>query len=393
MPASAAIATLAQMPAYFHPRLQETRRVAGNRLRRLARQWPQTLFHLVAGGALLALVGYGVLHIDGDRIGLVLRLLAEQPLMVGVAFAAFGFAMCRNATLDLLQELHLGWWGAAPVPPAATRRSLHLHALLQTALGNLIVFLVLAGVVALSRHDASWFLPLLTAASVGFWLGSGLGYLVVRRIGGQRRDKLVQQHVSTPLVKLAVLDHPQLPHLADWQRRETLRRWRSGGRNWQFLLLGLLFPTGLLPWQMIGLLLLCIALIWYGLALRSSEDVMVRATRLFAALPLPFPRFAAGTLRYPLFAWICASLLGVAGLLLQSAKPVIALAFAVALGLGSLLSLCLSWRYRHRPGAARIRATAEVLILLLVAYQLPPLAPLLALALAARHYLVARSLA
>ena len=156
----------------------------------------------------------------------------------------------------------------------------------------------------------------------------------------------MQQQVSTPLVKLAVLDHPRLPHLADWQRRETLRRWRSGGRNWQFLLLGLLFPTGLLPWQMIGLLLLCIALIWYGLALRSSEDVMVRATRLFAALPLPFPRFAAGTLRYPLFAWICASLLGAAGLLLQSAKPAIALAFAAALGLGSLLSLCLSWRTR-----------------------------------------------
>ncbi|WP_257386900.1 hypothetical protein [Tahibacter caeni] len=381
------------MPAYFHPRLQESRRVAANRLRRLARQWPQTVFHLVAGAALLALVGVGVLHVDGDRIGLVLRLLAEQPAFIGLAFAVFGFAMCRNATLDLLQELHLGWWGAAPVPPEATRRSLHLHALLQTALGNLIVFLVLACVVALSRHPATWFLPLLAAASVGFWLGSGAGYLVVRRIGRQRRDKLVQQHVSTPLVKLAALDHARLPHLADWQRRETLRRWRSGGRNWQFLLLGLLFPTGMLPWQAIGLLLLCVALIWYGLALRSSEDVMVRATQLFAALPLPFPRFAAGTLRYPLFAWLCASLLGAAGLLLQSAKLVVVLGYAAAIGLGSLLSLCLSWRYRHRPGVARVRATAEVLLVALIAYQLPPFAPLLALGLAARHYLVARSLA
>jgi hypothetical protein len=381
------------MPAYFHPRLQESRRVAENRLRRLLRLWPQTLFHLCAAAALLALVGVGVARIDGDRIGLVLRLLAAQPLVVAIAFAAFGFAMCRSATLALLTELKLGWWGAAPVPEAATRRSLHLNAVLLTLFGNVVILLVLVGIVLLSRRSTPWFVPLLAAASIGFWLGSGAGYLAVRRLGALRRGRIAQQHSSAALLPLPALDHPQLRHLPDWQRRETVRRWRSGGRNWQFLAFGLLIPMGMPLLPLAGLLLLGAAMIWYGLALRASEDAMVRATRLFAALPLPFPRFAAGTLRYPLFAWLCASTLGATGLLLQSAKPFVAIAFVIAIGIGGLISLCLSWRYRHRPPLARARASAEVTLLLLLAYQLPFLAPPLALALAARHYVVARSLA
>ena len=393
MPTAAAIATLAQMPAYFHPRLQESRRVAENRLRRLLRLWPQTLFHLCAAAALLALVGAGVARIDGDRIGLVLRLLAAQPLVVAIAFAAFGFAMCRSATLALLTELKLGWWGAAPVPEAATRRSLHLNAVLLTLFGNVVILLVLVGIVLLSRRSTPWFAPLLAAASIGFWLGSGAGYLAVRRLGALRRGRIAQQHSSAALLPLPALDHPQLRHLPDWQRRETVRRWRSGGRNWQFLAFGLLIPMGMPLLPLAGLLLLGAAMIWYGLALRASEDAMVRATQLFAALPLPFTRFAAGTLRYPLFAWLCASTLGAAGLLLQSAKPFVAIAFVIAIGIGGLISLCLSWRYRHRPHLARVRASAEVALLLLLAYQLPFLAPPLALALAARHYFVARSFA
>lgn len=379
------------MAAYFHPRLRETRLVAANRLHRLLRLWPQTVFHLLAASALLLLVGAGIGRIDGDRIGLVLRLLAAQPLVVAVAFAAFGFAMCRSATLALLTELRLGWWGAAPVAEAATRRSLHLNAIVLTVFGNLIILLVLAGIVWLSRRSTPWFVPLLSAASIGFWLGSGLGYLAVRRLGQHRQARVAQQHSSAALVPLPLLDHPQLRHLPDWQRRETVRRWRSGGRSWQFLALGLLVPMGMPLLPLAGLLLLGIALIWYGLALRASEDTIVRATQLFAALPLPFPRFAAGTLRYPLFAWVCASALGAAGLLLQSAKPWVALAFVATLALGSLLSLCLSWRYRHRPHLARVRASTEVVLLLLLAYQFPPIAPPLALALAARHYIVARS--
>lgn len=393
MPAASRIATLAPMSAYFHPRLQESRRVAGNRLRRLLRLWPQTVFHIGAGAALLALVGAGVARIDGDRIGLVLRLLAEQPLVVAIAFAAFGFAMCRSATLALLTELKLGWWGAAPVPEVATRRSLHLNAILLTLFGNGVIVLVLAGIVLLSRRSTPWFVPLFCAASIGFWLGSGVGYLAVRRLGTRRRGKVAQQHSSAALLPLPGLDHPQLRHLPDWQRRETVRRWRSGGRNWQFLAFGLLIPMGMPLLPLAGLLLLGAALIWYGLALRASEDTMVRATHLFAALPVAFPHFAAGTLRYPLFAWACASLLGAAGLLLQSAKPPVAVAFVVAIGASGLISLCLSWRYRHRPHLARVRASAEVSLLLLLAYQLPFLAPPLALGLAARHYFVARSLA
>lgn len=380
------------MNAYFHPRLQETRRVALNRLQRLLRDWPQTLFHAVGYALLLGLIGAGLARLDGDRIGLVLRLLAAQPLVVVLAFGAFGFAMSRSATRELMRELREGWWGAMPVPAVATQRSLRLNALLLTLFGNLVVLLVLLGIVALSRRPTPWFWPLFAAAAAALSGGGLLGYLVARRpLQGARRQR-EQSHSSAALLRLPGLDHAQLRHLPDWQRRETVRRWRSGGRSWQFLAFGLLVPMGMPLLPLLGLLLLGAALIWYGLALRASENAIVRATQLLAALPLPFPRFAAATLRYPLFACACASLLGAAGLLLQSARPLVALLFVLALALGSTLSLCLTWRYRHRPALARVRAPAETLLLLLFAYQFPPLAPPLAIALALRHYRVARSI-
>ncbi len=227
-------------------------------------------------------------------------------LVIALAFAAFGFAMSRSATIALLGEVRYGWWGAMPVPEAATRRGLHLNAILLTVFGNLVILFVLVGIVLLSRRSTPWFMPLAMASGVGFWLGSGAGYSSYAGLGTLKRGKIVQQHSSAALLPLRALDHPQLRHLPDWQRRETVRRWRSGGRNWQFLAFGLLVPMGMPLLPLLGLLLLGVALIWYGLALRASEDLLVRATRLFAALPLPFPRFARrARLRCPLFAWAC----------------------------------------------------------------------------------------
>lgn len=391
MPLRAAATTLAQMPSLFHPRLLESRRVAGNRLRLALRHWPQTLFHLAGAGVLLALVSAGVGRIDGDRIGLVLRLLSSQPLLLGLAFAGFGMAMVRSSTLTLAEELRTGWWGAMPVPATATRRSLQLNALLLTVFGNAVVLGVLLLVVWLSRRDTSWFTPVALSASIALWLGALLGY-----VGARRRERLppsakAQEHSSAAFVRLDKLDHPHLHNLPDWQRRETARRWRAGGRRWQLGGLALLIPAAMPAASLAGLSLLGIALIWYGLALRASEDSIVAADRFTAALPLPFARFAAATLRYPLFAWGSTALLCVIGLLLQSAGLVLALIVVLALGLGSLLSLSLTWRYRKRPWLARTRAVTETCLLLLLAYQLPPLAPVAALALIARHYYVARS--
>jgi hypothetical protein len=380
------------MPSFFHPHLQQGRQVAANRLRNLATHWPQTLFHAAGAALVLAIVAAGVGRIDGDRIGLVLRLLAAQPLLLVLAFGAFGFFMCRSSTLGLVTELRLGWWGAMPVPPAATRRSLRLNALLQTVFATLIVLGVLLLIVWLSRRPTPWFPTVAGVSTAALWLGSALGYFGAHRIQQAPPPKQAQDHSSAALLPLAALDHPQLHNIPEWQRRETVRRWRSGGRRWQLLALGLLIPMGMPVVPLLGLVLLGVSLIWYGLALRASEDSIVGAERLLAALPLPFPRFAAATLRYPVFAWCCAAALGAAGLLLQSARPLVALLFALLLAMASALSLSLTWRYRRRPWLARTRASAEVLLTLLLAWQLPPLAPVFAAALVARHYLVARSL-
>jgi hypothetical protein len=391
MPRRVAIRTLAQMPSLFHPHQQESRRVAGNRLRLALRHWPQTVFHLAGGAVLLFLVGAGVGRIDGDRIGLVLRLLAAQPLLLGIAFAGFGLAMVRSSTLTLAEEFRTGWWGAIPVPAAATRHSLQLNALLLTLFGNAVVLAVLLLVVWLSRRSTDWFTPVALTASVALWLGALLGYFGARRRERLPPTALAKEHSSAALVRLAALDHPHLHNIPDWQRRETTRRWRAGGRRWQLGGLALLIPASMPAASLAGLSLLGIALIWYGLALRASEDSIIAADRLCAALPLPFARFAAATLRYPLFAWLCAALLGLVGLLLQSAGLLLSIALMLALGIGSVLSLSLTWRYRKRPWLARTRATAETCLLLLLAYQFPPLALLAALALIARHYYVARS--
>lgn len=392
MPPGCGCAHTGTMTAYFHPRLQQGRLVAGNRLRLALRHWPQSVFHLLAAAALIAIAAAALGRIDGDRIGLIIRLLLQQPLVVALAFAAFGFAMCRSASLDLQQELRLGWWGAMPVPAQATRRSLRLHAAVQTLFANVVVGAVLLGIVALSRRSTEWLLPLWTTASGGLCAGALLGYASARRQRREARQKTSREtaHSSAAWLPLRGLDHPQLHNIPEWQRRETVRRWRSGGRAWQLGALALLVPMGMPLLPLLGLSLLGVSLVWFGLALRASENTLVSAQQLCAALPLPFARFAAATLRYPLFACTSTALCGAAGLLLQSARWPIALGYVVALGLGTALSLSLTWRYRRRPLSARLRATAESALLLALAVQFAPLAVLLALGLIVRHYQVAK---
>lgn len=374
----------------FHPRLKEFGLVARNRWRLALSRPGETLFQIAAWTAALALAAWGASRIDGDRIGLVLHFLVEQPLATGLLFAAFGFAMSHGTTASLATELRHGWWGATPVPVAATRRTVFLFAVGQTLLGNLGLLAVLLCIVAISDRWQHWFYPAVAIFSIALWIGAALGYVAARRREAQPRTRNTRHGTTKPLFPLPGLDDARLHHLPDWQRREALNRWRLGGRLWQLVAFGLLIPMNSAFWSLLGLLLLGTSLIWYGVVLRASEDAIVRATQLFAASPLPFPAFASASARYPFVAWVAVVLIGGAGLMLQGASIVVAVAYALVLALGTALALTLTWRYRHRPLTARIRTSAECAALGAAAYQLWFLVPFVAVALTARHYAVAR---
>lgn len=374
----------------IHPRLQEFGLVARNRWRLALTNYGESLFQLAAWSAAIALAAWGISRVDGDRIGLVLHFLVEQPFATGVLFAAFGFAMAHGTTASLVAELRHGWWGATPVPVAATRRTVLLFALGQTLLSNVALLGVLLVIVAISDRWQHWFAPAVIIASIGLWIGAALGYLVARRREARPRTKHSRHGTTKPLFALPGLDDARLHHFPDWQRREALNRWRLGGRIWQLVAFGLLIPMNSAFWSLLGLLLLGTSLIWFGVVLRASEETIVRATKLFAAMPLHFPALAAASLRYPLLAWFATACIGGAGLMLQGASGIVAIGYALVLATGSALALALTWRYRHRPLQARIRTTAECLLLLAALRDLTLIVPFVAIALIARHYFVAR---
>ncbi|UXI67977.1 hypothetical protein [Tahibacter amnicola] len=378
--------------AALHPYFREQQLVLRNRITGAWRRWPETLFHAIAWTVLAGVAVWALRRLDGDRIGLALRFVAEQPLPAGLGFAMLGFMLIRSHTLSLAQELRHGWWGAMPVAASTTRRSLLLTSLLFTTLANLAGAGVLLGIAAVSRKSQHWLPVLLLTHTVGLWLGAALGHASARRTHARPPRPRERDHSSAPVVPMPGQHAAGLRHFPEWQRRDALRRWRSGGRVWQLGAFALLIPgnEGLL--SLAGLILLGISLIWYGLALRASEDVIVRSTALFAALPLPFPRLAHASVRYPFAAWLCAAALGGAGMGMQGATIPVAIGYGLVLGAASALALALTLRYRNRPRTARVRVVAEILLVISLAQVIGVFAVLAIPALIVRHYQVARSL-
>ncbi|MEO8671712.1 MAG: hypothetical protein ABI411_10395 [Tahibacter sp.] len=377
-------------PSFFHPWLTELALIARNSVRDLFRHWAQSLLHGAAWSMLGTLVLLGLLRIDGDRFGLVLRLLIQQPTVTTLVFAAFGFALTRAAILALADELREGCWGAMPVSGAATQRTLILATVVFAACAGLVVAGLLCLVALTASHWRDWFASAIVIMPGGLMLGAMAGCFAANRVHADRRPKRIRVGSSKPLVSLPGLNHPKLNFFAEWQRRELLRRWRSGGRIGQFAFLLLLIPANDGLSTMLGLLIVGLSLIWFGLALRASEDVIVGGTAVFAAMPLRFERFAAASLRYPLYALLGTIACSLIGLRLQQAPLLICAIYAVLLTSLAGLSLVLCWRYRHSAWRARARMPAETALLAVLFQQFGPAALALLAALLLRHYHVAR---
>jgi hypothetical protein len=378
------------MNAYFHPWIGENRQVLFNALRLALRRWPHTLLHTAGWLGLFALLAYGFVHIDGNWLGLIIYFLADHPAVTLPLIAALGFAGTFGAITGLLGEWRNGWWGAMPVAARAQSRTLLLAATIFTLLQTLIMLAMLLAVASIASRWRTWLQPASTLVAIGIPLGAILGFIVARRVRIAPRREARRSAGGKPLFALAWLEHPRLPNLAHWQRRETLRRWRSGGPVWPFIALGIAIPMNSEFWTLAGLVLLAISAIWFGVAARANEDVIVRADAALAATPIGFARFSAATIRYPLWTWAIASLLGSAGLILQTARWPFVAGYAPALLLALLLQLSLTWRYRVVT-QARWRFVVEAIVLLALFRVVGAFAIVLYAAFLFRHLQLARA--
>jgi hypothetical protein len=380
------------MNSTFHPWLAELRELARARGRRAWRYRWETLFQVLAWTALAAVLAWGWSHLDGDHAGVVLHVLLQQPLLPIGLSAVLGYGTASGIGRALVSEWREGWWGAMPVAPRASALTLRLVALFAALLMLLALAGLLLALAAVADHWRTWLVPALTCCAIGVPLGALPALWRSPRAWDAPAPRVQARAQDKPLFALPWLELPVLPHFAQWQRRENLRVWRHGGRVWPLLALGLLVPMGTRGWSLLGLLLFGLSLIWFGLVLRAALDVVARADALLRATPLSFTAFCKASLRYPLWAWLLASLWGGTGLLLQSARWPVALAYAAALFSALVLQLVLAWRFRRAPWRARLRAGVDASLILALLYFAPPLALLVAVALIVRHYQLARAL-
>ena len=135
------------------------------------------------------------------------------------------------------------------------------------------------------------------------------------------------------MLVLGWLNDSRLPHLLDWQRRDALVRWRAGG---SFVWIGVLLvslPHGVIFRVAVGMVLLALSLMWLAVVMRACADVTANAMRLLAPTPLDTRHVRIASLRYPLVAAVCATVLAGCGAILLDLGAVLGgwLACAAAL--------------------------------------------------------------
>src|SRR6185437_555818 len=191
------------------------------------------------------------------------------------------YAIAHARLLEALERWRFGWCGALPVARGATAATL----LLVTAVALLVLLaLVTALLLAVSvsaphRADLAYAL-----AGIDFALVVGAATAAVRALHAGARARHADG-IREPLFALPWLNDPRLPHLLDWQRRAALVRWRSGGN---FVLVGLVLavvPQGPVLHEVVGLVLLALALTWLEVVMRVSADSTRDASRLMTAIP------------------------------------------------------------------------------------------------------------
>jgi len=370
----------------LHPWFREVRLSTGNAVRASLERRGEALFHGLAWVVLLALLAWAWQYLDGDRPGLILQGLARQPLLAIAILAGSALAVTRAAGVALRRELRLGWWGAMPIAPGQVRTATVLVGALLALAQFLGVLGVLGAIALVAKYWDRWFAPLVTTAAYAIPLGAALGWWLAERAGRGGEDEGARAHLhGKPALALPLLEAGSLAGIAIWQRIETVSRWRAGGAAWAIALIASLVPAGTAWTSLSGLMLFVVTVAWLIVALRSSEDVIVASAELTAATPMGLGRLARACGRFPVFAALGAGASGAFALRLQGAPTAFVLAYAAIVFAAVALQFVLVLRHRFQPSRARLAFAVAVAVLAASAQVLPPLVPLLYLALLLHH--------
>ncbi|MGH8147805.1 MAG: hypothetical protein ACREPY_15925 [Rhodanobacteraceae bacterium] len=228
--------------------------------------------------------------------------------VVAAALLSLGgsHAIAHSRLLNTLKRWRFGWFGALPVAPSTTVRTLFLVMAMALTSSLACVDVLLWAVSVSAAHQVD-----LAYALAGIDLGLIAGTLVavarVSRPGAVARSRHVDG-IREPLLALPWLNGPYLPHLLDWQRRAAVVRWRRGGR---FVLVGVVLaglPHGSSLPLVVALLPLVISWLWLSVVMRASVDTADDAISLLGAVALDSRRARLASLRYPLMTSSCALL-------------------------------------------------------------------------------------
>ena len=378
------------MPAaVFHPILDQALLGLRNALRAQLARPAEALFVALAWAATAGIAWMVYVRLPGEPIAAAIESAARSPWTTGAVLAAFAFWVQRMPLRMLRRHLAESCWAALPIARARTTRTLLLLGLLQLALLLLTADVALLAAAALVRNPERW----LSAARLVALLGLGGGGLLGLALALRRDVDL--DHAGRrwghglPLFALPPLERARLPVFAHWQRIETLRRFRAGGRWWQWLLIGLAIPAGITLPSLAGLVLMGVVLVWYGLAMTMARETIVAAARLTAATPLRFRDFALATARYPLLAAAVAVSWGTLALLLQEAPRLFLIGWPLLAVGWCVLELAVAWHCRRRPRQVGVRLTVNAVLILGAAQAFPPLAGLAWAGLVAHHFIAA----
>lgn len=288
----------------LHPWFREAR-IAMRRDPRMLRRCGVVALVFVAGVA-LTFTRRGMLET-------VAAFLAAWPLQIGAAVAVASFVLTRSRLVRLVDEWHGGWWAAVPLGRHCIARSvIALTAIVTGVIGALLAGVLFAAIWIAANSQA---LPSLFAIEAGLLAGAAAGALTALRATRTERTRSNKsQPWREPLLRLTWLHDRRAPHLSDWQRREALQGWRSGGSFWLPGAALAAMPNGIPLGTVIGLLLLSVVTAWILVVLRAGSAVARDAQGLLAATPLSRKPFAAAALRYPWFTAACATLLSAIGI-------------------------------------------------------------------------------
>jgi hypothetical protein len=375
--------------AVFHPILDQALLGLRNAARAQASRPAEALFIALAWAAFVGIAWIVYVRLPGEPIAAAIESAARSPWTSGTVLAAFACWVQRMPLLMLRRHLAASCWAALPIARARTTRTLLLLGLLQLALLLLAADAALLAAAALVRNPERWLGAARQLSLVALGAGGLLGLaLALRRNLGLDHAGRRWGH-GLPLFPLPPLERARLPVFAHWQRIETLRRFRAGGRWWQYLLMGCAIPAGIALPSLAGLVLMGVVLVWYGLAMTVARETIVAAARLTAATPLRFRDFAAATARYPLLAAAVAVLWGTLALALQEAPRLFLLGWPLLAVGWCVLELAVAWHCRRRPRQVGVRLAVDAALIVGAAQAVPPLAALAWAGLVAHHVIAA----